>query len=74
MSARCEKSIIMNLFKINVGSNDAFFRILAGLLLLGLVFAGQKILWAWAGAVLLISGVTRRCPVYLLAGINTEKK
>ena len=64
----------MSLFRVNVSSNDAFFRILGGLLLLALLLIDPRIQWAVIGAVLIITGMTRRCPVYLLAGIDSEKK
>jgi cytochrome b subunit of formate dehydrogenase len=63
----------------NVGRTDSIIRIVAGILLLVLGFfleisAG----WAWAlmilGALLLITGIIRFCPVYALLKTNTLNK
>lgn len=64
----------MNLFNINVGPNDAFLRGFAGLILLAFLVVSQNIAWGWIAAILLLTGLTRRCPAYLLAGINTQRK
>jgi hypothetical protein len=65
--------IVMKHFNMNVGPNDGFLRVLAGITLLASVFVGLETSWAWVDAVLILTGSTRRCPVYLLAGINTER-
>jgi len=63
----------MKLFDINVGANDAFLRIFAGFVLLAFVFVGLKMTWGWIGIILIVTGATRRCPAYLMAGINTKR-
>jgi hypothetical protein len=61
------------LLKINVGPTDSFLRIFAGLVLLAFLFVGLRIDWAWVGAILILTGMTRRCPAYLIAGIDTAQ-
>jgi hypothetical protein len=63
----------MKLFDINVGPGDAFLRVFAGLILLAFLFVGLKATWGWIGAILIATGTTRRCPAYLMAGINTQR-
>jgi hypothetical protein len=65
---------MMKWLAINVGSTDAFLRILVGLLLLAGILLGLETGWAIVGLVLVITGALRRCPVYLLAGINGAQK
>jgi Protein of unknown function (DUF2892) len=64
----------MKRFDMNVGPNDGFLRVLAGMTLLASVFVGLETPWAWVAAALILTGATRRCPVYLVAGINTQDK
>jgi hypothetical protein len=59
------------LLGINVGPTDAFLRVFGGLLIFAFLFLGLRVDWAWVGAILLLTGAIRRCPVYLIAGINT---
>jgi Protein of unknown function (DUF2892) len=63
----------MKLFNINVGPNDAFLRIFTGFILIAFVFIGLKMTWGWIGVILILTGATRRCPAYLMAGINTQR-
>jgi hypothetical protein len=63
----------MKLFNINVGPNDAFLRVFTGLILIAFVFIGLKMTWGWIGLILILTGATRRCPAYLMAGINTQR-
>jgi hypothetical protein len=60
--------------KINVGNADRALRIIAGLILISLVFVGPKTAWGWVGLVPLLTGLFRWCPVYSLVGINSCKK
>ena len=56
----------------NVGDTDRMFRILIGLLLVGLAFAfGGAWLLGLLGAIPVITGITGRCPGYLHFGIST---
>ncbi len=59
------------MFKNNVGTMDRMFRILLGLVLIGMVFFGPKSAWGWIGLVPLITGLLRTCPIYSLLGISS---
>lgn len=59
------------MFKTNEGTLDRALRVIAGLVLISLVFVGPKIVWGWVGLVPLITGLAGTCPVYSLLGINT---
>ncbi|MBK8197164.1 MAG: DUF2892 domain-containing protein [Acidobacteria bacterium] len=59
------------MFKTNEGTLDRALRVIAGLVLIGLVFVGPKIVWGWIGLVPLITGLAGTCPVYSLLGIST---
>lgn len=59
--------------KTNVGTTDRVIRILAGLVLLSLVFileSGAR-WWGLVGLVPLVTGLTARCPLYVPFGIDT---
>lgn len=58
----------------NMGSTDRLLRIVAGLILISLVFIGPKTVWGWIGLVPLLTGLIRWCPAYTILGINTVKK
>ena len=55
----------------NVGKADQIIRILAGLILLSLVFIGPETLWGLIGLVPLVTGLSGFCPAYKLLGMNT---
>lgn len=57
--------------KANVGNADRMFRILAGIILIALVFVGPKTPLGWIGLVPLLTGLFRWCPAYRLIGLNT---
>ena len=57
--------------KTNEGGIDRIVRIVAGLLLLGLMAMGTIGWWGWLGVVLLATGVIGWCPAYTLLGMNT---
>lgn len=57
----------------NVGSVDRGLRIVAGVVLLGLVFVGPQTPWGWIGLVPLLTGLAGRCPAYSIFGLNTCK-
>jgi Protein of unknown function (DUF2892) len=57
--------------KSNVGGIDKILRIVAGLILLSLVFVGPKTLWGLIGLVPLLTGLFGVCPAYALLGMNT---
>jgi len=55
----------------NVGGIDKILRIVAGLILLSLVFIGPQTVWGWVGLVPLFTGVFGFCPLYKILGLNT---
>ena len=66
---------------VNVGRPDQVVRVILGLVLLGFAFFcpwaasfGAWVTWPSAiiGAILLITGLTRRCPGYSLIGTRTN--
>ncbi|MBP6778486.1 MAG: DUF2892 domain-containing protein [Piscinibacter sp.] len=57
--------------KINVGTLDRTLRILAGLVLLGLMFTGTIGAWGWIGVVPLATGLFRFCPLYTMLGFSS---
>jgi hypothetical protein len=59
--------------KANVGGIDRVLRIIAGLVLLSLVFIleGSARYWGLIGIVPLATGLIRWCPVYPLLGISS---
>lgn len=59
--------------KKNVGSIDRTLRIVAGLVLIVWVLLGNGPVWAWIGAIPLLTGLFSLCPLYKLLGINTAK-
>jgi hypothetical protein len=62
--------------KKNVGTVDKWIRIVLGLALLSLVFILEGGLrWlGLIGLVFIVTGFINFCPLYLLFGINTNKK
>ena len=58
----------------NVGNADRILRIVAGIILISLVFVGPKTVWGWVGLVPLFTGLFSWCPAYTLFGLNTCKK
>jgi hypothetical protein len=57
--------------KVNVGTLDRALRILAGLVLLALVFTGAIGAWGWIGVVPLATGLFRFCPLYTVLGFSS---
>lgn len=58
----------------NVGTVDRAIRIVAGLILLSLVFIveGSARWWGLVGLVPLLTGLSSRCPLYVPLGIDTR--
>ena len=56
----------------NVGTGDRIFRLVAGVVIiaLGIYFRSW---WGALGAIPLLTGITRWCPLYLPLKINTGK-
>jgi len=59
------------MFKMNVGALDRTLRIVAGIVLIALVFVGPKTAWGWIGIVPLATGLLRTCPAYSILGLNS---
>ena len=58
------------MFKTNIGSIDRILRLVAGLVLIALVFVGPKTPWGWIGIVPLLTGMMSSCPIYSIFGIS----
>ena len=56
----------------NESGLDRAFRVILGVVLLSLVFAGPKTLWGLLGLIPLITGAVGFCPFYRLLGISTH--
>lgn len=55
----------------NVGTTDKTIRIVAGLILIALVFVGPQTPWGWIGIIPLATALMSWCPLYTLLGIRT---
>ncbi|MBM3562703.1 MAG: DUF2892 domain-containing protein [Alphaproteobacteria bacterium] len=58
----------------NIGKTDRIIRIVAGLLLLSLVFVGPQTLWGLVGLIPLATAFINFCPAYKLLGMDTLGK
>lgn len=56
---------------VNEGTLDRTLRIIAGLVLIALVFVGPRTAWGWIGVVPLLTGLVGFCPLYTVLGLNT---
>ena len=57
----------------NEGTVDRVLRVIAGAVLISLVFVGPQTPWGWIGLLPLITGIVGTCPAYMLFGWNTCK-
>jgi hypothetical protein len=57
----------------NVGGLDRLLRVIAGIILIALVFVGPRTPWGWLGVIPLVTGLLRTCPLYTLMGVSTCK-
>jgi len=55
----------------NVGGIDRILRIVAGIVLIALVFVGPQTPWGWIGIVPLATGLLGWCPAYVPFGISS---
>jgi len=55
----------------NEGNVDRALRVIAGIVLISLVFVGPQTVWGWVGLVPLVTGLVGTCPLYAALGINT---
>ena len=60
-------------FVKNEGAIDRAMRIVAGLVLIALVFVGPQTAWGWLGLIPLITGLAGWCPAYMIFSIKTCK-
>jgi cadmium resistance protein CadD (predicted permease) len=59
--------------KINVHKIERVLRVIAGIMILSLVFVGPKSLWGLIGLIPLITGLVGLCPLYSIFGFSTSK-
>jgi len=59
--------------KQNVHNIERIVRIIVGLGLISLVFAGPQTVWGWIGVIPLATGFLGWCPPYALPGFSTCK-
>jgi len=57
--------------KTNEGMADRAIRIIAGLVLISLVFVGPQTPWGWIGLIPLGTGLMGWCPIYQVLGLKT---
>ena len=57
----------------NIGMFDRWLRIIAGVLIVSLVFTGPRTSWGWLGLVPLATGLAGYCPLYQLFGWSTRR-
>ena len=55
----------------NGGGIDRILRIVAGIVLIALVFVGPQTPWGWIGVNLLATGLIGWCPAYVPFGISS---
>jgi hypothetical protein len=53
---------------------ERVIRVVAGLVLLSLVFVGPQTMWGWLGLIPLATGLSGTCPAYSILGVNTCPK
>jgi len=58
----------------NIGTLDRILRIVAGAILIALVFVGPKTAWGWIGLIPLATAFVGFCPAYRLLGICTAAR
>lgn len=66
---------VNHIMKKNIGATDKWIRIVAGIVLLALIFV-IKSDWRWLGligVILLGTAFLNFCPIYKLLGISTNK-
>lgn len=57
--------------KVNLHKYDRGFRIILGLGLVSMAFAGPQNLWFLLGLIPLLTGAVGYCPLYQIVGIST---
>ncbi|HUH37554.1 MAG TPA: DUF2892 domain-containing protein [Spongiibacteraceae bacterium] len=57
--------------KANLGSLDSIARVVVGAVLMVLAAIGTVGWWGWLGAILVVTGLIRFCPLYALFGLSS---
>ena len=60
--------------KRNLGTVERVARIVAGVIILSLVFVGPQSLWGLLGIIPLVTGLIGYCAAYQIFGFSTCKK
>ena len=60
--------------KVNESNIERLIRVIAGLIILSLIFVGPQSWWGLIGLVPLATGLVGNCPAYSLLGISTCKR
>ncbi len=60
--------------KVNESNIERVIRVIAGLIILSLIFVGPQSWWGLIGLVPLATGLVGNCPAYSLLGISTCKR
>jgi hypothetical protein len=55
----------------NVGTIDRVLRVVVGIALIAMVFAGPQTPWGWIGIIPLATAAMSWCPLYTLLGMQT---
>ena len=55
----------------NVGAVDRILRVIAGAVLIALVFVGPQTPWGWIGLIPIATALIGWCPAYRVLGIRT---
>ena len=63
--------MLATIFPHNEHTTERVIRVVAGVLLLSLVFVGPQTLFGLVGLVPLATGLVGSCPIYTLLGVNT---
>lgn len=61
------------LLPANVHPIDRMVRIILGIVVLALVFAGPRTPWGWLGLIPLLTGLAGTCPLYTVLHISTNR-
>ncbi len=61
------------MFTVNEGPVDRIIRVILGLGLIAIVFAGPHTPWGWVGLLPLITGLVGFCPLYKVLKISTAR-
>ncbi|MEL7369185.1 MAG: DUF2892 domain-containing protein [Myxococcota bacterium] len=56
----------------NENTVDRALRVILGAAAMATVFVGPQTPWGWLGAILVVTGLLGRCPIYRALGINTR--